>query len=371
MQIDAKRCKFNQSLIKPNFLVAERRPLLQIVVSRQDRTTMKLRKQKPSSWRLLLTPLDAHCLLDLAVRPALNHQAGFLFSAPWRPRVSTNVDDSFFSDPRYFNLLAMVGNPHLALGRVVSAWKLAQWNCRTKSSLIIATDLWECSGLAHVIEAGLAERVDGGIYVKGSKDRCSFILAKKEAGRRGGLVSAQVRAEKERKEMQGDALEANASRSKQKQAEGKQTQAEASTSNPISLSLSLPSPLVLKEEVIHNTPLTPQGGPCAVSIADSKPETSEKPEKTKKMICPPGVSDQVWSDFVAGRKNAKAPLTQTAMAGIVREATKAGWSLEAALSECVLRGWRSFKADWVSGQRTSGELPASNEPIDWTNGGRL
>lgn len=366
MQEDA----INSKGLNSKFLVAINQPLLQIVVSRQDRTTMKLRKQKPSSWRLLLTPLDAHCLLDLAVRPALNHQAGFLFQRHGGHAMSTNVDDSFFCDPRYFNLLAMVGNPHLALGRVVSAWKLAQWNCRTKSSLIIATDLWERSGLDHVIEAGLAERVDGGIYVKGSRDRCSFILAKKEAGRRGGLASAQIRAEKESKEMQDDALEAKASTSKQTQAPGKQTQADPSTSNPLSLSLSLPLSLVLKEE-IHNTPLTPQGGPCAVSIADSKPEVTEKPEKTKKMICPPGVSDQVWSDFVAGRKNAKAPLTQTAMAGIVREATKAGWSLEAALSECVLRGWRSFKADWVSGQRTSGELPASNEPIDWTNGGRL
>ena len=29
------------------------------------------------------------------------------------------------------------------------------------------------------------------------------------------------------------------------------------------------------------------------------------------------------------------------------EADKAGWTLEQALSECCLRGWQAFKADWV------------------------
>jgi len=40
-------------------------------------------------------------------------------------------------------------------------------------------------------------------------------------------------------------------------------------------------------------------------------------------------------------------MTETALKGIEREAKKAGWSLEKAISECVTRGWQSFKADWV------------------------
>jgi hypothetical protein len=40
-------------------------------------------------------------------------------------------------------------------------------------------------------------------------------------------------------------------------------------------------------------------------------------------------------------------LTETALDGIQREAQKAGWTLESALQECVVRGWRGFKAEWV------------------------
>jgi uncharacterized protein YdaU (DUF1376 family) len=62
---------------------------------------------------------------------------------------------------------------------------------------------------------------------------------------------------------------------------------------------------------------------------------------------PIGVSESVWQDFVKHRKAKKAQVTQTVIDGIQREAIKAGWSLESALAECVIRGWQSFKADWV------------------------
>ena len=62
---------------------------------------------------------------------------------------------------------------------------------------------------------------------------------------------------------------------------------------------------------------------------------------------PDGVSDRVWLDFQSLRKDKKAKLTQTALDNIKREAAKAGWPLEAALSESCARGWTGFKADWV------------------------
>lgn len=76
------------------------------------------------------------------------------------------------------------------------------------------------------------------------------------------------------------------------------------------------------------------------------PETSAKP--IKKEILFEGVSDQVIKDFTLHRKNKKAAITQTAINGIKREATKAGISLEAALIECCERGWTGFKADWYN-----------------------
>lgn len=60
----------------------------------------------------------------------------------------------------------------------------------------------------------------------------------------------------------------------------------------------------------------------------------------------PGVPSEVVRDFKAIRKAKKAPITETAMAGIRREAEKAGLSLHAALALCCERGWSGFKADW-------------------------
>jgi hypothetical protein len=84
------------------------------------------------------------------------------------------------------------------------------------------------------------------------------------------------------------------------------------------------------------------------------PETETETEKrqkketeTKTLSRPVDVSEQVWHDFVQQRKHLKAPVNETALAGIRREAQKAGWSLQQALVECTVRGWRGFKADWV------------------------
>jgi hypothetical protein len=80
-----------------------------------------------------------------------------------------------------------------------------------------------------------------------------------------------------------------------------------------------------------------------------KPLTNNhKPIKeTATAVCPNNVDEQVWSDFLALRKVKKAPITVTALAGIKREADKANWSLDRAITECVSRGWVGFKAEWV------------------------
>ena len=80
-------------------------------------------------------------------------------------------------------------------------------------------------------------------------------------------------------------------------------------------------------------------------------ETETKRETKKETaiaVCPNEVDEQVWSDFLALRKVKKAPLTITALAGIKREADKANWSLDRAITECVSRGWTGFKAEWVA-----------------------
>lgn len=65
------------------------------------------------------------------------------------------------------------------------------------------------------------------------------------------------------------------------------------------------------------------------------------------LIRPDSVPEQVWNDFIKLRKAKKAPLTETALNLIQREADEAGWTLEEAISECLSRGWQGFKAEWV------------------------
>jgi uncharacterized protein YdaU (DUF1376 family) len=67
----------------------------------------------------------------------------------------------------------------------------------------------------------------------------------------------------------------------------------------------------------------------------------------KKLLAPEGVSSDVWDSFLAQRQKARAVVTDLVVKSIAKEAEKAGWTLEQALTEITNRGWRGFKADWV------------------------
>jgi hypothetical protein len=80
------------------------------------------------------------------------------------------------------------------------------------------------------------------------------------------------------------------------------------------------------------------------------PNTSKIHQRTTKSNIaakPESVSEDVWRDFIELRKAKRAPLSNTALQAIEREAGKAGWTLNDALAESVARGWQGFKADWV------------------------
>jgi len=81
-----------------------------------------------------------------------------------------------------------------------------------------------------------------------------------------------------------------------------------------------------------------------------------KNQETKKILeRPEGLSEDVWSDFLAFRKSIKAPLTQTAVKMIQSQAEQAGWTIEQALTESMTRGWRGFKAEWVKNKSQSND----------------
>ena len=110
-------------------------------------------------------------------------------------------------------------------------------------------------------------------------------------------------------------------------------------------------------------------------LAGSKPndEPKEKPKRKRITVAKPdGVSEQVWEDFSALRTKRRAPITETALKGIQREAEKAGITLEAALSTCCERGWQGFKAEWYrrekleqkNASKAEYQLPSND---DWDN----
>jgi hypothetical protein len=108
-------------------------------------------------------------------------------------------------------------------------------------------------------------------------------------------------------------------------------------------------------------------------LADRKqtaiPETEGEGEtKTKRETeAPEGVSLEVWDSFVKQRKVRKAQITERVMNSIKEQAKIAGWTLENALSEIVIRNWQTFKSDWVATKPNPADIvrltvPSKNEP---------
>jgi uncharacterized protein YdaU (DUF1376 family) len=110
----------------------------------------------------------------------------------------------------------------------------------------------------------------------------------------------------------------------------------------------------------------PNAAPIATT--NHKPITNNQIKEKATSVAPPeGVSDSVWQEFKSLRKAKKAPITQRAIDAITSEANKAGWTLEKALEECVVRGWQAFKADWVATKANPADIvrltvASSNEP---------
>lgn len=101
-------------------------------------------------------------------------------------------------------------------------------------------------------------------------------------------------------------------------------------------------PLVEASEVVETEPTS------------SKPKTEKKSRSTgtatKKqtsVVKPDDVSADLWADFLAHRKQKKAIVSERVINTIRNEAKIAGWTLEEALDEVILRDWRGFKAEWV------------------------
>ena len=109
------------------------------------------------------------------------------------------------------------------------------------------------------------------------------------------------------------------------------------------------------------------------SVSRGKPMQKQKhiQKKSEKntatdVATPDGVSESIWLDFLKIRKSKRAPMTETALIGIIKEANKAGLSLSEALSMSCARGWQSFEASWAkkdSGLNKQEALEAGNSAV--------
>jgi hypothetical protein len=120
-----------------------------------------------------------------------------------------------------------------------------------------------------------------------------------------------------------------------------------------------------KKKQVSNADETLQKRPS--NAIDTDTDTEQIQKRTTSVAPPIGVSDSVWQEFKTLRKAKKAPITQRAIDAITSEATKASWTLEKALEECVVRGWQAFKADWVATKANPADIvrltvAPSNEP---------
>ena len=98
--------------------------------------------------------------------------------------------------------------------------------------------------------------------------------------------------------------------------------------------------------------------PIATPIATN----NHKPITNNHINTPDGVDELVWSDFLQIRKKRRAPITDRVVEGLAKEAKAAGISLNEALKECVIRGWQSFKADWVAPKPSLADIARTTIP---------
>ncbi len=62
---------------------------------------------------------------------------------------------------------------------------------------------------------------------------------------------------------------------------------------------------------------------------------------------PDDVTEETWQAWCEMRKTKQASISTPVINLLRNEANKAGWSLNSAMQECVLRNWQGFKAAWL------------------------
>ncbi|MGE3681984.1 MAG: hypothetical protein AB7G93_09675 [Bdellovibrionales bacterium] len=102
-----------------------------------------------------------------------------------------NIEECWWSDVRRSALIRLMGDEDLADAAAIRAWRLAQefWG---RNRQLVPKQIWSTFQAApKLIQAGLAEEREEGIYVRGSSQYLDWHAEKRAAAQKGGKKSAQ------------------------------------------------------------------------------------------------------------------------------------------------------------------------------------
>ncbi len=117
-----------------------------------------------------------------------------------------------------------------------------------------------------------------------------------------------------------------------------------------------PAPIHQESSTDHRPPISQQDKPVVRRGKRAAPPDIERPAD---------VPESAWNDWRAVRKDKRAgPITETAWAGLQREARKAGLSDADAVRACCELAWQGFNAGWYAERiaKHSGASPPAETP---------
>lgn len=95
-----------------------------------------------------------------------------------------NTEDGLTADYRFRKLTRLLGNEDTACGMLNRFWRIAQdfWG---QEMTLMPWDIFEGEGFQPILECGLAEKRDDGIYAKGAEEHFAWYLQKCQASKKG------------------------------------------------------------------------------------------------------------------------------------------------------------------------------------------
>ena len=105
-----------------------------------------------------------------------------------------NIEDSLFRENSFIELAIKLGSRRNALGALVEAFILAQeYYLKLENDRLIPKESWKRQKICpEIIEVGLAEERENGIYVFGSNEQFSWLVQKSEAGKKGRAPKKEI-----------------------------------------------------------------------------------------------------------------------------------------------------------------------------------